>query len=425
MKTVNDVKQWEQARAQIKSGESVTAKWSKPIGQVTGTVIKDVDHLKKYLDSIDAKDADIDDSIFAKFGVLRPVVISQEERDRDSDIVRVDGMRIDEYQKNPVLLFGHDQGTPAIGNGLMTSKDGGIVRSIAAFASKEINPFAGMIGDLYAHDIMRAVSIGFIGQGNVMKNAEGEYDGIEWTETELVEYSAVNVPSNRNALTQARSIGIDMSPMLAEIEKQLDESGMIAVKRADLEAAWKILGKSKTFSLPTFFDLVAETAKSHRSLKRKASADKIKKSLEGQIIDDTKVIHWHRVASLLSKAAPEIVSDAIEASTFDVTEEKEIDEATQQALQEITEIVSSLLEDEKEKPDEDKPDEEESGDDKNKNDETDGSKEVRQETQDGANLSDSESAPQDSTPKTLDVTAIAAKAFEGAIKKLSTTQEKQ
>lgn len=120
------------------------------------------------------------------------VIASTEGQDRDGEVVMQDGMSIENYLKNPVILFAHDYWSLPIGKATHVEKRDGktIIRGV--FASAEANPVAEKVYRLYKEGILTAVSIGFIPK---------RYEGNRITECELLELSFVPVPANPEALS--------------------------------------------------------------------------------------------------------------------------------------------------------------------------------------------------------------------------------
>lgn len=324
----------------------LSAKVTKSPTVQLGTVIKDIDGVRKFAEDVGIKDMDVTADSLQKYSTILPTVISQEEKDRDGDIIELGGMDLVEYAKNPVMLWGHDQKELAIGNGLLTTKVGDQIRSLAAFAAKEINPAAYTIGQMYAHGINRAFSIGFMGEGELIVEKNGMASGVRWTKSELLEYSAVNVQSNRNALLQARSFGIDTQPLFADIEKQLDEMELIAVGRAEAEELWKILSPTKSFAAADFTTAILAGKKELAALRRKVREEEFIRKATSEV-RPTGVINWKRVAALLAKKSPELVQDAIELSTYEVADEEGLAEAEKQATEDIEAAIEDGKDDTK------------------------------------------------------------------------------
>jgi phage head maturation protease len=148
-------------------------------------------------------------------------VITSDRVDRDQDILNPDGWDFDDYLKNPVVLWCHDHYALPVGNAKSLTRQGNKWKSICEFVPKEINPFAYMTYQMYAKGFMHAVSVGFMPIAYTMA-ADRKY-GVNYEKQGLLEYSTVPVPSNPDALVQARSKGIDIRPLYDWAEKVLDE----------------------------------------------------------------------------------------------------------------------------------------------------------------------------------------------------------
>lgn len=129
--------------------------------------------------------------------------IGMKEVDRDQEIVNIDGMDISAYQKNPVLLWGHEWNKPC-GKVISISKDGN-----GLYVRAEMQRLTGREADfenvLYGN--VKSFSIGFIPK-------EYQYldDAVEITQSEMIELSIAPVQSNRSALFQVvgtKSLDVD------------------------------------------------------------------------------------------------------------------------------------------------------------------------------------------------------------------------
>lgn len=141
--------------------------------------------------------------------------VSTADRDRDDEVISPKGIDLKDYQKNPVLLWGHQYGVPAIGKCLWSKTDSNGLICKFQFAETQ---FADDIYQLYKGGFMKAFSIGFIPM---------EYDQKTKTHEKisLLEVSAVSVPANQNALVmEAYQKGIIKSESLRkEVEAQMAE----------------------------------------------------------------------------------------------------------------------------------------------------------------------------------------------------------
>ncbi len=137
-------------------------------------------------------------------------LVSTPTRDRMGEVVDSEGADLKNFKKNPVVLFSHNSFVPPIAKALWIKKDPQGLLSKMQFADTQI---AQEIFSLYKDGFMKAFSIGFIPKewtdGDGQKTPHRTF-----TKFELVEYSAVAVPANPDALTTAFDKGILKSPAL-------------------------------------------------------------------------------------------------------------------------------------------------------------------------------------------------------------------
>lgn len=125
-------------------------------------------------------------------------VFSTAALDRYDEIVDQSGWKLDNYLKNPVVLWGHDMSKFPIGRTENMSNQGQLEGDVI-FAYNE-NPDAATAFELCAGGFLNAGSVGF-------QNLKWMYDEVSdvltFLENELFEFSIVNVPANPEALTKA------------------------------------------------------------------------------------------------------------------------------------------------------------------------------------------------------------------------------
>ena len=133
-------------------------------------------------------------------------VASTGEVDRHGDTVAPEGWRLDAYRDNPVVLWAHDYGEPAIGRAEAVWSDGRALRARLEFAPTE---FAGQVERLYRQGYQRGVSVGFrpLRFEERRDPVNGAFLGIRFLEQELLEISAVPVPANGGALLAEETAG--------------------------------------------------------------------------------------------------------------------------------------------------------------------------------------------------------------------------
>lgn len=149
-------------------------------------------------------------------------VFSTDDEDRHGEIVNQDSWILNDYLKNPVVLFAHDHQQPAIGKVLTLgfNEDGNLEGAIQ-FAAKEYE-FANTIFKLYKGGYMRAFSVGF--QNEVVEYDEEE-NKVTLKKNHLFEISTVNVPAN--ALALAKSKGIDTEALEKHIGEIVEKEGRV------------------------------------------------------------------------------------------------------------------------------------------------------------------------------------------------------
>lgn len=137
-------------------------------------------------------------------------VLSTVAEDRVGDTIDPTGWKLDNYRKNPVVLWGHDQYFPPIGkmSDVRVDAAGALVGTVE-FATAEQHPFADTIYKLVKGGFINAGSVGFV----PLRWEFRDDFGIDFKEQELLEYSIVTVPANPHALVTARSAGIDLEPV--------------------------------------------------------------------------------------------------------------------------------------------------------------------------------------------------------------------
>src|SRR5579871_2566096 len=155
---------------------------------------------------------------------------------RDGLSLSVDGWKIDDYARNPVVLWAHDDATPAIARAVATAVAGGVLRSTAIFAEREIHPLADTVFQLIRGRFLSACSVGFAPIRARMATDPARAGEVDVLEQELWEWSVVNVPADPEALVAGRSVGIDTGPIFDWAERTLDGGGAFAgVPRQRLE----------------------------------------------------------------------------------------------------------------------------------------------------------------------------------------------
>ncbi|MDY6835502.1 MAG: HK97 family phage prohead protease [Chloroflexota bacterium] len=132
---------------------------------------------------------------------------STEDLDRDGEVIIAKGWDTANYKKNPVVLWGHDYRGLPIGRAKAVIENKQLKFKEVTFADAETYPFADTVRRLIEGGYINTVSVGFIPKEWKDGQTEGE-PRRTYTKQELLEVSVVPVPSNPNALVDARAAGI-------------------------------------------------------------------------------------------------------------------------------------------------------------------------------------------------------------------------
>ncbi len=178
-------------------------------------------------------------------------VISSEAVDRYTDIISLGGWKTQNYVRNPVVLWAHDDSIPAIARGSNIRIEDKALRSTAIFAEKEFHPLADTIYNLIKGKFISAASVGFVPLKAKAAAGKDRPYGIDILEQELLEWSVVNIPANPECLVNARSVGIDCAPLIGWAERVLDKGGMLLIPRDELEALRKAAGAATQYQVKT------------------------------------------------------------------------------------------------------------------------------------------------------------------------------
>ncbi len=176
--------------------------------------------------------------------------ISTRDTDRDLEILVPEGAVLDEYRKNPVVLFGHDYSQPPHAKAEWVRADRYGLKSKTIYADTDRG---NEVWKLIEGGFMNAASVGFITLEAVANGGPGWAETVgklseKWdmrpkefanvrgiiTKWLLLEYSDVPVPSNGSALIQRskelgisdemlKSLGLEPTPVPTEPEPRIIE----------------------------------------------------------------------------------------------------------------------------------------------------------------------------------------------------------
>lgn len=173
---------------------------------------------KMYIKVFNCETKDID----REKGIMR-AVISSGQPDRGGDIVDQKSWKIDNYLRNPVVLWAHDHSRPSVAKTLdLFINEDGMLEAIFQFAL-EHSVLARELFGLYADGFLNSFSVGFT------NGRSEEKDGYRVLyDNELLEFSCVNVPMDALALAKSNGSVVD------EIEKTMRENGELSEKSREL-----------------------------------------------------------------------------------------------------------------------------------------------------------------------------------------------
>lgn len=193
---------------------------------------------------------------------------STEIEDRDDDIIRADGWKIDTYKTNPIILYMHQRTLPAVArcvNIFIDKLNKQLVMDVKFPTLEELSTdiehvhdhakFSDMLYNMYVNGYMNTVSVGFMGikfsrrtdQPDVPEYARG----ILFEEQELLELSLVTIPANPDAqmvrsamakglITEADyKVATEYTKLLLHQKGNLKSDGVVAYDEATIvETEW-------------------------------------------------------------------------------------------------------------------------------------------------------------------------------------------
>jgi len=247
------------------------------------------------------------------------VIASTDVLDREGERIDQSGWELDNYKKNPVILWGHDIFALPIGKATdIKVEDGSLIMS-GEFASKEANPMAEQVRLLFDEGILKTVSVGFIPK---------EREGDTIIKAELLEVSFVPVPANPDALALAVSKNLDMR-LFSSPSSKSSEDGQVV----DGELKARLLkGKGEnSYDKKSFYKVM----RMKKSKKDEHTNDEVKEIVEGDLMD---------IASEIKSVILEVVDQAIPDLEEATEKQLEGTELMNELKKEIEEIVEKTIE---------------------------------------------------------------------------------
>jgi len=133
--------------------------------------------------------------------------------DRHEEVVIQEGWKLDDYLRNPVVLWSHDNYQFPLAQMVALGFENGNLTGKMKFAVEEYD-VAATAFRLMKGKYLRAFSVGFI--NNVYEVDNGK-EIVRLTENTLLEVSVVNVPANQEALAKMKTINL-----MEDLEKKTE-----------------------------------------------------------------------------------------------------------------------------------------------------------------------------------------------------------
>lgn len=149
------------------------------------------------------------------------VIAASGRADRTGDIVKVDGIELANFKKNPIILWAHDHYGLPVAKAVEMSVESGKLVMVLEFATKEIYEFADTVYKLVKGGFLKGVSIGArVLEAEWILDKDEEIIGRKFNKLELLELSVVPIPADSKALITAVKSGAitceDMEECLAK-----------------------------------------------------------------------------------------------------------------------------------------------------------------------------------------------------------------
>ena len=132
------------------------------------------------------------------------VTISTRALDRQGDIVEPSGARLDDWKKNPTVLWAHRHDELPIARGTDITVRKSSIR--ARFKWLTGDPFADRVRRAWDAGVLNAASIGFLAHSH---EPLPEGRGFRFTDWTLLEFSICPVPANPESLRTLKTLGLD------------------------------------------------------------------------------------------------------------------------------------------------------------------------------------------------------------------------
>lgn len=161
----------------------------------------------------------------------KTAVMSTPRVDRVGDVIELSAWDLEDFVKNPVMLYEHDRTMPIGVWRNVRTEDGALVGD-PVFQPAEINPLAGRVAALVEGGWVKGFSVGFI-PVELHPMGDGQR-GYRITKAKLLECSVVAIPANTDALLKAAP-GAKIVPVYAQTDAA---ASLWAARDAEAVARW-------------------------------------------------------------------------------------------------------------------------------------------------------------------------------------------
>lgn len=172
---------------------------------------------------------------FGQNGRTIRYVLSTPAVARDFHTIASGAWQTDNFERNPVFLWAHDDTQLPIGKITDLGEVGSRLKGTVEYPERDLNPFADTVYQLVRAGYLNSVSVSWMPLEWSFTADKKRPGGIDFRKVDLLEVSQVPVPAHPDALAEARAAGIDTTPIYAWAEKLLDGGGRIVVPRNELD----------------------------------------------------------------------------------------------------------------------------------------------------------------------------------------------
>lgn len=132
-------------------------------------------------------------------------IMTDEQVDRDGDIVKLDGADMESFEQNPVFLLWHEKKAFPIGKVLNSWVEGSMRKCKVKFLPEGKSDTADLAYYMFKEGFLNSVSIGFRPSPPIEDNVQqNEFGGLTFNKYEIFELSGVTVPGNPRALAERK-----------------------------------------------------------------------------------------------------------------------------------------------------------------------------------------------------------------------------